>query len=50
MHALLRWCINVAEGLAYLHSQGIIHRDIKCENIFLTDDDVHTCTVRSHSR
>jgi len=24
-----RWCINIAEAIAYLHSHKVIHRDLK---------------------
>ena len=30
---------EVTNGLAYLHQQGIVHFDIKPENIMLTEDD-----------
>ena len=30
---------DIIEGLSYMHSKKVIHRDIKSENILLTKDD-----------
>jgi serine/threonine protein kinase len=37
---LLPWLFALAEGLAYMHSMGIIHRDIKLGNLMLSREEV----------
>jgi serine/threonine protein kinase len=33
--------IQIAEGLLYLHNYGVMHRDLKLDNIMMTDDSEH---------
>ena len=35
---VVRWVVQAAEAVAEAHSQGLIHRDLKPDNLFLTVD------------
>lgn len=35
---VLQMCLNAAQGLAHLHSRNIIHRDVACRNLLLSED------------
>lgn len=47
--------VQIIQGLEYIHGQGIVHRDIKCENIFIDSDfhlvlgDFGTCKIVCNS-
>ena len=34
-----KWCRQMLDGLAFLHKSRIIHRDLKCENIFINGNN-----------
>jgi len=34
-NAVKRWCRQILRGIEFLHNNKIIHRDIKCDNIFI---------------
>merc|ERR1719237_1570871 len=46
MDELLPLLADVAEGLAYLHERGVLHRDVKAANIFLQRRERPDCEER----
>eukprot|EP01029_Cantina_marsupialis_P029146 TRINITY_DN779867_c0_g1_i1.p1 TRINITY_DN779867_c0_g1~~TRINITY_DN779867_c0_g1_i1.p1 ORF type:complete len:1036 (+),score=202.55 TRINITY_DN779867_c0_g1_i1:96-3203(+) len=34
----IQMCLHIAQGVAYLHSKNVIHRDIKSPNVMVTKD------------
>ncbi|KAG9076707.1 hypothetical protein FS749_011480, partial [Ceratobasidium sp. UAMH 11750] len=53
LNTYLRWhpgadrcqlCVQIAEGVVYLHSMGIIHGDIRGRNVLISDDGVAKLT------
>lgn len=37
-HLRLKYCLDLTKALAYLHSRNCLHRDLKGENLLLTDN------------
>lgn len=38
-----RWCQQILTGLQYLHEKQVIHRDLKCDNIFVNGANGNLC-------
>ena len=40
----LRLARDLLMGIAYLHSQGVIHRDVKADNALVSEEDDLPCS------
>ena len=38
LRVVKRWCKQILDGISFLHRQNIVHRDLKCTNIFINSN------------
>lgn len=38
LRVIKKWCLQILDGISFLHSQSIAHRDLKCNNIFINSN------------
>ncbi len=43
---LLRFLLQIAEGMAFIEESGFIHRDIAARNILLTAEDIAAANAK----